>query len=338
MDNLGVIADMDISIIVTCFNEEKNIGDCLETLIHQDYTLGNYEIVVSDGGSKDTTQAIVQYFMKSNPEINLVIETKKGTAAGRNAGIKAAKYDLIAFIDADCEAPKDWLSILATHYTGSISKDQNIIAVGGTNIPPEDANTFMKAIGVSLDSYMGSFNSAQGRMFKEPSYVESLANLNVLYNKKIMIKTGCYDESLVSEAEDADMNYRLKAQGYKFLFIPESYVWHKMRPTPSTWLKNMFRYGKGRARLLKRHPDMWSITYIFPIIFAVCILSVLLIPVSVIFLLPLLYFPLLFGFSIYQTIKKGFPNLFLHVMYVYLIQHFGYAAGEIYGLINPDVK
>jgi len=329
---------MDISVIVTCFNEEKNIGECLATLVTQEYPYGKYEIVISDGGSKDRTQEIVNFFSKKETDIRLVIEAKKGTAAGRNAGIKASKYDYIAFIDADCEAPANWLSILANYYRENQIKDPEIVAVGGTNIPPKDADSFLNAIGVSLDSYMGSFNSAQGRIFKKPVYVNSLANLNVLYKKDIIIEAGCFDESLLSEAEDAEMNYRLSTLGHKFLFIPESFVWHKMRPTPLTWFRNMFRYGKGRARLLKRHPGMWNITFTLPIIFSIAIISIILAPISSIFYIPLLYFPLLFFFSAYQSMKKRFPKLLFHVMSVYLIQHFGYAAGEIYGLLHPGVK
>lgn len=329
---------MDISIIITCFNEEDNICECLNSLVHQDYTHGVFEIIVADGSSIDNTQDIVKDYAEKYSNIRLAIEIKKGTAAGRNAGVKAAKYEFIAFIDADCEAPKDWLSILASSYCDIHLKDSSVVAVGGTNVPPENADSFLQAIGVSLDSFMGSFNSAQGRIFREPVYVSSLANLNVLYKKDAIMEAGCFDESLLSEAEDADMNYRLRATGYKFLFVPESYVWHKMRPTPLTWLRNMFRYGKGRARLLKRHPGMWNISFTLPIFFSIAITSIVLAPFSSIFYIPLLYFPLLFLFSIYQSLKKRFPRLLLHVMIVYLIQHFGYAAGEVYGLLHPRVK
>jgi GT2 family glycosyltransferase len=329
---------MDISIVIASFNEEKNIRACLETLVNQNYRDGQYEIVVSDGGSKDHTQSIVKEFGMKYPNVRLVIETKNGTAAGRNAGITAAVYDYIAFIDADCEAPEDWLTMLAGSYRTLREKDPNVVAVGGANIPPEDSKSFLRAIGVALDSFAGSFNSAQGRIFMETVYVPSLPNLNVLYNKRAIVQAGYYDESLVSEAEDADMNFRLSSAGWKFVFVPGSYVWHKMRPTPMTWLRNMFRYGKGRARLLKRYPEMWSVSFLLPLFFAAGISSILLAPLNSLFFLPALYFPLLFLFSVFQSFKKRFPGLVLHVMSVYMIQHFGYAAGEVFGLLHPRVR
>jgi len=329
---------MEISVIITSYNEEENIRECLDSLLKQDYKNGNFEIIVADGGSLDKTQQIVREIAREHPFIRLVIKTKKGTAAGRNAGIKASRYDHIAFIDADCEAPEDWLSKLADAYRKAYQEDENVIAVGGSNIPPEDAESFLIAIGVALDSYLGSFNSAQGRLFKKPHYVSSLANLNVLYRKGPIIDAGYYDESLFSEAEDADINHRLHSIGYKFFFVPGSFVWHKMRPTPRSWLKNMFRYGKGRPRLLKRYPEMWNLSFLLPPAFALAIAGILLGPFVKIFYLSAVYFPILFLFSFYQSTRKHFPKLTIHVMSVYLIQHFGYAAGEIYGLLHPKVK
>ena len=329
---------MDISIIITCFNEKENILDCLESLAGQDYNGGGIEIVVADGGSSDGTQQLVKSYSQKHPAVRLVVEHKKGTAAGRNTGINAAKFKHIAFIDADCEAPQGWLALLAENFLKSKKNDSRLIAVGGTNIPPGKSGLFIKSIGVALDSYIGSFGSVQGRQFKQPRYVTGLSNLNVLYEKQHLVEIGGYDESLASEAEDADMNFRLLSAGHRFLFIPDSYVWHKMRPTAKSWFKNMFRYGKGRARLLKRYPAMWHISFALPLIFILSFLWLLLSPLSNIFLLPLLYFPALLVLSAAQCLKKKSPALLLHVMGVYMIQHFGYAAGELYGLLHPGIQ
>ena len=329
---------MYVSVIITCFNEEKNIQECLNTLVNQTYAYDKYEIIVADGGSKDGTQSIVKEFMQAYRKINLIVEPKKGTAAGRNAGIKAAKHDYIAFIDADCEAPRNWLETLVEQYQNIQLTDKKVIAVGGTNIPPENADSFLLAIGVALDSYLGSFGSVQGRQFKKPKHVSSLSNLNVLYDKQKIIDIGYYDESLISEAEDADINFKLFSAGNRFLFIPYSFVWHKMHPTPKAWLANMFRYGKGRARLLKRYPQMWAVSFALPLLFIAAIFSLFFTPFCNFFTLSAIYFPVLLCFSLYICIKKRHPELVLHVMLVYLIQHFGYAAGEVYGLLYTKVK
>ena len=92
-------------------------------------------------------------------------------------------------------------------------KDQALCAVGGNNKAPENCSDFVRAIEISLDSYPGSFNSVQGRVFDDIRPVRSVANLNALYDLAAMREMNFYDETLESDAEDADLNYRLVQAG-----------------------------------------------------------------------------------------------------------------------------
>ena len=264
--------------------------------------------------------------------------TVRWTASVRNTALKAARYDIVAMLDADCEAPRNWLATLAHQFKKAKNDDDRVIGVGGANRAPENSSNFVKAIETASDSYVGSFSSVQGRRFKQRVYVSSLATLNALYEKGPLETVGFFDESLRHEAEDADLNHRLVAKGHKMCYVPESYVWHKMRATPIGWFKNMFRYGKGRARLLKRYPGMWSPAYLLPLLFLAAMAAMAAGPIWSGFYLGLCYFPVLFLYAMWQCIHK--KSLFLtgHVFGVYLLSHFGYSFGELYGLINPRVK
>lgn len=328
---------MEISVVVPCYNEEDNIGKCLDSLLLQDYR-NNYDIIVVDSASEDKTQDIIRNYAQKNEIIHFIPAQSRGTARGRNIGIKNASYDYVAFIDADCEAPREWLSLLVKSYLQAKSKIDDVIAAGGRNIAPADANHFTKAIEIALDSYFGSFSSIQGRQFKNPSIVSSLSTVNALYEKKKIIETGYFDETLHNEAEDAEINFRLFSTGNRFYYIPDSFVWHRMRSSSILWMKNMFRYGKGRARLLKRYPQMWRLSYILPVLFLFTELSIVFSVFSRVFLLPILYFPMIAIISALQSYRKKSLNLTGHVLIIYILQHFGYAAGEIYGLCNPKVK
>ena len=83
---------------------------------------------------------------------------------------------------------------------------------------------------------------------------------------------------------------------------------------------------------------MWSMAFIMPLIFGVVMLAMLFSPVSIWAGIGVLYFPCGLLFSAWQSLRKSRPGLVFHVYLVYLIQHFGYAAGEIYGLLNARVK
>ncbi|MBF0137518.1 MAG: glycosyltransferase [Magnetococcales bacterium] len=327
---------IEISIVVICFNEVNNIRRCLESLLAQNYPVACCEIVVVDGGSRDGTPEVVAELAQRHDHVRLVTELRKGAAVARNTGMETARFPCVAFIDADCEAVPDWLLRLATYFQQYRARDAAVVAVGGGNIPPPDAADFVQAISIAMDTFVGSFNSAQGRLFQEPRDVPSLATLNVLYDKRALVAIGGFDVTLGSDAEDADINHRLGRAGHRMIYVPNLSVYHKLRATPLRWSRNMFRYGRGRARLLKRHPEMWRVAYLLPLLFLGGMSTLLLAPLFPVFWLVALYFPVLFILSGVLCRRHRRFDLWVHVFVVFLVQHFGYALGEVAGLLNPE--
>jgi len=92
-----------LSIIISTLNEEKYLPILLESINLQDYK--DYEIIVSDGNSKDNTQKIAK-----DHGCKLKTSEKKGPSHGRNQGAIEAKGDLLLFLDADTILPKDFFS------------------------------------------------------------------------------------------------------------------------------------------------------------------------------------------------------------------------------------
>jgi len=112
-------------------------------------------------------------------------------------------------------------------------------------------------------------------------------------------------------------------------------VWHNFRATPITFWKNMVFYGDGRMRLTRRHPDIVKKRYILPLFFIpLFMLSLILFMFTnnSLSLLPYLYFPFILFYSINISIKQKQAKMSLLVTYAFLIQHFGYAYGELNGL------
>jgi glycosyltransferase involved in cell wall biosynthesis len=93
----------DISVVVPTLNEEKNIVSCLEALRNQTFS-GTYEIIVADGPSTDKTKERAKKLADK-----IVSEKQKGIARERQAGANVAEGKIIAFTDADSQAPGDWL-------------------------------------------------------------------------------------------------------------------------------------------------------------------------------------------------------------------------------------
>jgi len=337
---------LNISIIVVALNEAKTIPQCLDSLLRLDYPYGELEIVVVDGCSTDSTRDIVREYIEKDPRIRLVVEEKKGTSAARNAGFFAARYDFVAYTDADCVVPRQWIRILHDAFVEERQRDPRVAAVGGAAQTDEAVSgKFVKALEFTLNSSIGSFRfSTTGKSYFKRREVKDIPTLNILMDREMVKDVGAFDETLRSEAEDAELCYKLVKDGYKLISIPESYVIHKYRSGPGTWWKNMKRYGRGRMRLMKRYPDMINIYYIAPIIFFLSLIaspvlfSISLfyfqwpIWVTLFFALPLMYFPLVALFSLFICSVNKRKDLFREVLVAFVLTHIGYSLGELQGL------
>ena len=107
-----------ISVVIPLYNKEKSIANTLKCVFAQTYQ--NFEIVVVDDGSTDSSAAIVETF--KDPRIRLIHQPNAGVSAARNTGIREAKGEYVAFLDADdvwLSGHLDNLSQLIKKYPGN---------------------------------------------------------------------------------------------------------------------------------------------------------------------------------------------------------------------------
>ncbi len=113
---------MKFSVIIPALNEEKYIAESIKALLRQDIPRKDFEIIVVDNGSRDKTKQIAK---KTGADI-VITEKKRGTNIARQSGINASSGKILAFLDADCLPPPDWLRKIE-----KILKQKNIAAVSG---------------------------------------------------------------------------------------------------------------------------------------------------------------------------------------------------------------
>jgi len=321
---------MDISIVIVTYNEEKNIRQCLDSVLSQEYSSGQWEVLIVDGKSCDSTVGIVEDEIEFRQKIlpipvRLITNPKRQISCGRNLGIKNAKYPFIAFTDADCIVPADWLNKLSTEYKELSISDMKIAGVGGGNVPPRDLSKFYKTLEIYLNSFLGSFNSPQGRNFSSIRKVNSLSCTNSLYKREVLEKIESFDEKLGNISEDRDLNIRLKQQGYNIYFIPDIAVIHRLRSNLLSWLCNVALYGRGRAIVSFKHKAFLNLFFILPLCF---ILSMMLIgfgTLKPIFFLPLLYFPIIISYILIILFKNNSIALFPGTLLLFILTHFVYS-------------
>ncbi len=90
-----------LSIIVPVYNVEKYLRDCLDSLLMQDLSTDEYEIICVDDGSKDSSPAILDEYAENHANIRVIHKQNGGVSSARNVGIEAAKGEYLWFVDSD---------------------------------------------------------------------------------------------------------------------------------------------------------------------------------------------------------------------------------------------
>ena len=96
------------SIVIATINHAEVLKRVLEAMLRLDYP-NDYEIIVADDGSTDSTKEMLQSNFRNNKKIKLIFLRHGGVCKARNAGIRAARFPIVINMDHDCIPSKGWL-------------------------------------------------------------------------------------------------------------------------------------------------------------------------------------------------------------------------------------
>jgi len=230
-----------VSIVVPVKNGEATIGDLLNSLTQLDYNKKKVEIIVVDGNSTDRTREIAAKY-----PVKLIKENGKGLNAARNTGVAQSTGEIIAFTDADCVAPPDWLRKLVRNF-----KNPNVGCVGGSTKGYYE-DFLSKYSDNSIIPVLRRFKKYETRD-NVGALLQYPAGCNMALRKIAIEKAGGFDESIHFGFDEDELVERIcKEQRYKLVLDPDLYIKHKHRTKLRELLKQNFRYGRGNALLLKR--------------------------------------------------------------------------------------
>ena len=229
---------MTISVVIPTYNEEKRIADCLRAI--KEGSLQPLEIIVADGMSKDKTVEIAQSFGAV-----VVTNEKRHAAGGRNAGIKVAKGDVIAFIDGDCIADKDWLKEIDRAF-----EEEDIDGLGTYIEPAETDNKYEEFWGKLSLQILMSYGD-------EPYYVtektlnSAFITASCAYKKSLLEKLEGFSDYFANNAEDIDLCWRAFDSGAKLKYVPTAKIIAHSPRTLKGICKKSYRNGISSSKLQK---------------------------------------------------------------------------------------
>lgn len=267
-----------ISVIIPVLNEARGLPAVLRQLAEQLYPWDSYEVIVADGGSVDGTRELVQTFaLTAGFPVSLVDNPAKRSGPGRNAGIRAAKGDIIVFIDGHCEIASSGLlrnTAEIFHRTGAacLCRPQPLVGTPGSHLSWCIAQVRASTLGHGRDSLIYDMNFSG---FTDP------ASSGASYLRPVLEAVGYYDESF-DACEDVELNTRVALHGFKAYSDPSLAVYYEARTSFKGLIRQMVRYGRGRIRLNRKHRRAASLSGLAPL---GLLLYFLMLPVALMFLL-----------------------------------------------------
>lgn len=192
-----------ISVIIPMYNAEQSISFALDSVKQQTFPQKEFEILIINDGSTDSSQTVVEKYITENPTMNiqLITQMNGGVSKARNTGLKISKGYYIALLDADDEwLPKKIETQMS--YFRNMSMDIDFLATARNNnkiLYPYKPNNNLAEI---------TFNRLLIRNEAQPS--------TVLFKRIILENTGYFDDS---QRYAEDVNYWMKVSLKNKMYI-----------------------------------------------------------------------------------------------------------------------
>jgi glycosyltransferase involved in cell wall biosynthesis len=228
-----------VSVVVPVLNGAATIGDMLNALTTQSPRPSELEIIVVDNGSTDRTPEIVSGY----PGVELLSESRKGPAPARNAGLRAARNDIVLHCDADTLPTRSWVAQLASCF---LDRDAHLAAGKTLNFPPS----------TPAERYLATAQLYEVESNITRPVLPFVASMNMGVRRSSALAIGGWTDEMIT-AEDVDFSTRiLERFPGEIRYAPGAVLFHRNRTTDAALKKLAWTYGEGVADTYRRYPTV----------------------------------------------------------------------------------
>jgi len=233
------------------------------------------EIIISGAILAPSVAERIIALMKINPNIvHLPVSFPRGDSSEKkNAGWRAARSEIIAFIDDDVIVGEDWpINILEPF------ADNTVGLISGPGLVPSDIPLMARLAGWALASraagYVQERYLAEG-VVPKPVKWSRLIGCNMAYRRKVLEEIGGFNPKFWPGEEMIAAYIATARKGYTLIFQPKAILYHYPRASYRRFLKQMYGYGATRIRLIRAGTDIEPATIAPMFLFASIVLFVI---------------------------------------------------------------
>ena len=234
-----------ISVVVPVYNAEKNINKCIESILEQSYR--DIELILVNDGSKDNSLKICETYSSKDKRIIVLNQENRGVSSARNHGIRKAKGNYIAFVDADDWIDADFLTNMKTLIDG-----QNADMVV-TNFKKIYQNKTVNGERHTKNYIQSEGNLTPNKLYDGNEFLLGNTPWNKLFKREILIGYSIFFKENLKNGEDFIfvLEYGLRCK--KILFLDDySYNYDKSNDSSVTQ-----RYFPDYYNNLKKTKDAY---------------------------------------------------------------------------------
>lgn len=258
-----------ISVVMPVRNEARFIKETLEQLLAQEYPADRFEVLVVDGRSDDATRDIVSELSQGHGNLRLLDNPKRLSSAGRNVGFKRGRGDYFLVVDGHCHIPDRRLLANLADCFGKT----NAFCLGRPQpLDPPGLTRFQTAVALARGSCLG--HGGDSLIYSDYEGEASPVSNGAAYHRSVFETVGFCDEAF-DAAEDVEFNYRVEKAGLSSYSSHRLTVRYYPRESLSKLFRQMKRYGIGRSRFLRKHPEASTLNQLVPAFFVLGFLLLL---------------------------------------------------------------
>jgi peptidoglycan/xylan/chitin deacetylase (PgdA/CDA1 family)/glycosyltransferase involved in cell wall biosynthesis len=236
-------------------NRRDLLARTLGSLSRQSAPASAFEVVVASDGSTDGTPEAVRELARSSEwagrALVCVEQEWAGASAARNAALRAARGDIVLYLDDDTVAEPD---LVAVHLERHERGEQGQVVLG--RIVPEERP---EAVHRMLRRWwLGHYERLDRREVPRSGTPEvpftATFTANMSLPRQAAMEVGGLDEAM-DYGEDVEFGYRLSMAGLRFAYEPGAVVRTRNPKSPEAVMRDLYRIGQGSTRIYRKHPE-----------------------------------------------------------------------------------
>lgn len=232
---------ISISLIIPVYNEEDNIENCIQSILAQ--SRPSDEVIFVDNGSTDKSLEIICDYVPNIPnKVKVSHESNRGIPFVRNRGVSDSEGEVIAFLDGDCIAPRNYLELLQQGFLEfGVNAVTGKYCLSGDN---QELAVFRER------AWAEHFGWAKGKRVLEKMEDQdgTLVSGCSAFMKDTLEMLGLYDTRF-RYMDDVALSERFYRSGFRSLMDPTIEVAHNIDTSERTIFRKDMRYGSDHARI-----------------------------------------------------------------------------------------